>query len=129
MISSRFLAVLGLVVGLYAGYIPSASAAECQYDVHAVPVYTGVVSRIIGDGVLFTDGRAVIMPESLLPFMRLDKEAKLHGLISTDGQKIWALALYDGDKLVCPSALDVRKGAYPGSPAYDVIDHKAAEAP
>lgn len=126
---ARFSAFFVIMMGLL-GMMPAfAHAAECQYDVRPLPVFTGTVSRITGDGVLFTDGRTVVMPESLLPFVRLDKEVKLHGLLSLDGHKIWMLALYDKEQLICPSALDVRKGAYPGSPAYDVIEHKSGETP
>lgn len=126
---TRFPALFVLVCGL-SGLMPlAAQAADCQYDVKPVPVFTGTVSRITGDGVLLSDGRDVVMPESLLPFVRLANEVKLHGLLSLDGRKIWALALYDRDRLVCPSALDVRKGAYPGSAAYDVIEHQGSESP
>lgn len=126
---TRFSAFFVLVCGL-SGLMPlAAQAADCQYDVKPVPVFTGTVSRITGDGVLLSDGRDVVMPESLLPFVRLANEVKLHGLLSLDGRKIWALALYDRDRLVCPSALDVRKGAYPGSAAYDVIEHQGSESP
>ncbi|WP_077396203.1 hypothetical protein [Bombella intestini] len=129
MMITRFSALSVLIAGL-AGLFPVAShAADCQYDVKPVPVFTGTVSRITGDGVLLSDGRDVVMPESLLPFVRLSNDVKVHGLLSLDGRKIWVLALYDKDKLVCPSVLDVRKGAYPGSAAYDVIQHQGSEAP
>ncbi len=126
---TRFSALFVLACGLL-GMVPlAAQAADCQYDVKPVPVFTGTVSRITGDGVLFSDGRDVVMSESLLPFVRLANEVKVHGLLSLDGKKIWVLALYDKDKLVCPSALDVRKGAYPGSAAYDVIEHQGGGSP
>lgn len=126
---TRFSALFVLACGLLGGVPLVAQAADCQYDVKPVPVFTGTVSRITGDGVLFSDGRDVVMPESLLPFVRLARDVKVHGLLSLDGKKIWVLALYDGEKLVCPSALDVRKGAYPGSAAYDVIDHQSNQTP
>lgn len=126
---TRFSALFVLACGLSGMLSPAARAADCQYDVKPVPVFTGTVSRITGDGVLFSDGRDVVMPESLLPFVRLANEVKLHGLLSLDGKKIWVLALYDKDRLICPSALDVRKGAYPGSAAYDVIEHQGSESP
>ncbi len=126
---TRFSAFFVLVCGLSALMPLAAQAADCQYDVKPVPVFTGTVSRITGDGVLFSDGRDVVMPESLLPFVRLSNDVKVHGLLSLDGRKIWVLALYDKDRLVCPSALDVRKGAYPGSAAYDVIQSQGSGAP
>ncbi|CDG33122.1 MULTISPECIES: hypothetical protein [Acetobacteraceae] len=129
MMITRFSALFVLMGSLLGGLPVVAQAADCQYDVKPVPVFIGTVSRITGDGVLFADGRDVVMPESLLPFVRLANEVKVHGLVSLDGRKIWVLALYDKDRLVCPSVLDVRKGAYPGSAAYDVIEHQGGGSP
>lgn len=115
-----------LAVGLLGSVSPAAYAASCEYDVTPLPVISGDVSRVTESGVLLRDGRELIVPESLLSFVRLEKILTVRGLKSLDGRKIWVFAL-EGTTRVCPSKNDVRKGAYPGSPSYDVIGHDEQE--
>lgn len=115
------LAVLGMGASLMAGGA-YAKGAPCSYDVSPLPMFSGVVSRITADGIMFTDGTDVVLPESLLPYPRLDQTLKVLGLKSLKGKKIWALAIA-GNPPICPSQHDVHMGAYPGSPAYDLILH------
>lgn len=126
---SRFTRILSSVslIGIAAICFlsPPASAAPCLYDVSPLPAFSGTVSRVTADGILFTDGTDVVLPESLLRYPRLDETLKVLGLRSLVGKKVWALAIA-GKPPICPSAGDVHMGAYPGSPAYDVIEHGVA---
>ncbi|QDH14489.1 hypothetical protein E3E12_07505 [Formicincola oecophyllae] len=108
-----------LALTLVAG---TAAAAPCLYDITPLPVFKGTVSRVTYDGVLFSDGTDVVLPESLLAYPRMEERLAVRGLRARRGKKVWALAI-DGNPPICPSVADVQKGAYPGSPAYDVIEH------
>lgn len=105
---------------------PAVHAASCEYDVSPLPMISGEVSRVTGSGVLLRDGTELMMPESLLPSVRLGKTVTVRGLKSLDSHKVWAFAL-EGATRICPSKGDVRKGAYPGSPSYDVIGQDEQE--
>ncbi|WP_231118955.1 hypothetical protein [Oecophyllibacter saccharovorans] len=116
------LLVLGAGLGSQSVGRVQAQGAPCQYDVNVLPVFGGVVSRVTPDGFMFTDGTDVVLPESLLPYPRLDQPLKVLGLKALKGKKVWALAIA-GNPPICPSLHDVHMGAYPGSPAYDIIIH------
>ncbi|MXV44879.1 hypothetical protein GS501_07480 [Saccharibacter sp. 17.LH.SD] len=117
----RLAGVVALLTGGFHGL--SAWAAECHYDVSPLPVTTGEVTRITGDGVLLEDGTSIVLPESLLPFVRLSQTVTVRGLNGLHEKKVWAVALETPKGRLCPSEHDVKKGPYPGSPAYDVIRH------
>ncbi|MXV35109.1 MULTISPECIES: hypothetical protein [unclassified Saccharibacter] len=123
--------VFSLLMGLVTlGSASSAAiAASCNYDVSPLPVISGTVTRVTTDGVLLQDGTDLILPESLLPHVRLDTKVTVRGLKGTTGHKVWAFAIEDHSSLICPSKGDVHKGAYPGSPSYDVIGHDEQEKP
>lgn len=128
-----FLAGAAVLVGA----VSPARAEVCAYDVSPLPRFEGIVTRITGEGVLFADGTDLVVPESLMPYMRLEQKLGVYGLKARTGPKVWVLALIPsgppGDshgkksdmgtmaEPVCPSLTDVKKGPYPGSPAYDMI--------
>ncbi|QHI95928.1 hypothetical protein GT348_06445 [Aristophania vespae] len=119
-VTSLWLACCAVIGWLFLA--PQSWAVPCDYDVKPLPSVTAEVTRITPQGVLLEDGTEVILPESLLPLMRLEHEITVRGLHSMVEKKIWALALQEGDQFICPSNIDVKKGPYPGSAAYDIIN-------
>ncbi|MDF7673847.1 hypothetical protein PT277_08515 [Acetobacteraceae bacterium ESL0709] len=121
---SRVSSLAGLFGIASAAFLATgAQAAPCTYDLKAIPSVTGDVSRVTPQGILLTDGTEVLLPESLLPRIRLDHEITARGLHSLQGHRFLALALQEGNNFICPSNADVEKGPYPGSSTYDIIDN------
>ncbi|QDH17352.1 hypothetical protein [Swingsia samuiensis] len=109
---------------LFMGVVASgfADAAPCSYDVTPLPVKTGIVSRLISNGVLLKDGTTVLLPEGLLANIRLGQPLTVRGLVSVNGHTVQAFAL-DGTPPVCPNEdnTSVSKGPFAGSAEYDRI--------